>query len=151
MSRHERPRSKHSEKHSGFTLIEILAVIALLGIIGSVAVVKYMSYVKNATIETAGLKLKELGKVVEVYYFQKKAYPETLEELAEPQEENVDPLIKKSALFDPWKNEVQYSVTEGDEHPFSLISFGPDGQEGTEDDINYWELEELTPEEEEIK
>ena len=139
---------RRNRKRAGFTLIEILAVIAILGIIGSVAVVKYMSYMKGAAIDSAELKIRKIGEVLEAHYFQNKKYPETLEELVEPEEEDKEAVLKKSALYDPWDNPFQYSVSEGQEHPFELISFGPDGQEGTEDDINYWEMEEKDPEEE---
>ncbi len=140
-----------NRKRSGFTLIEILAVIAIIGIIGSVAVVKYMSYMKGAAIDSAELKIRKIAEVLEAHYFQNKKYPETLEELVEPEEEGKDAVLKKSALYDPWDNPIQYSLSEGQEHPFELISFGPDGQEGSEDDINYWEMEERDPEEEEAK
>ena len=124
-------------KRRGFTLIEILVVIAILGIIGSVAVVKYMSYLKEATINTAEMKLKEVGKTIEIYYSQNFKYPETLDELITPEEEGKTGVLKRSAIFDPWKNEIQYTSNEGGDPPFDLLSFGPDGQEGSEDDIDY--------------
>lgn len=38
---------------------------------------------------------------------------------------------------DPWKNEYRYRCfPEGSPHPFELISNGPDGIEGTKDDLS---------------
>jgi len=130
----------------GFTLIEILVVIAILGILGTVAVVKYMAYLKEAAVHTAEMKLREIGKTLEIYYAQHFTYPETLEELAYPTDEKQEAVLKPSALIDPWKNPIHYAPNQGGDPPFELSSFGPDGLEGTEDDIDYHSLEE-TPEE----
>ena len=140
-----------SRRHGrrGFTLIEILVVIAILGLLGSVAVVKYMSYLEDAAVKTTGEKLRELKKVLEVYYSQNMKYPEELNLLVEPEDETKEGVLNKSGLYDAWKQEIQYAVTENDEHPFELYSFGPDRQDGTDDDINIWELEEVDPAEEE--
>lgn len=125
----------------GFTLIEILAVIAILGIVGTVAVVKYMAYVKSASVKTAEVKIREAAKTIEIYYYQNQRFPETLDELVTPEDETKEGVLKRSALFDPWKNELQYEINEGGDPPFDLISFGPDGMEGTDDDIRYSALE----------
>ena len=134
-------------RHAGFTLIEILVVIAILGIIGSVAVVKYMAYMKNAAISTAELKLREVGKAIQFYNLQNHRYPETLEELVTPLEEGQDSVLSRGALVDPWKNPIQYTLNEGGDPPFDLISPGPDGQEGTDDDIDFNLLDELEEDE----
>ncbi len=138
---------KARSRRRGFTLIEILVVIAILAIIGSVAAVKYMAYLKDAAVKTAGIKIRELEKTIELYYSQNQRYPETLDELVTPEEEGKQSVLKQSGLLDPWKHLITYEVTEGMEPPFELISFGPDGREGTEDDISLSALEALAEEE----
>ena len=135
-------KTRANEKRGAFTLIEILVVIAILGLLGSFAVLKYMSYLKKAAVKTAEMKLREVGKALEIYYAQNMKYPETLDELVNPEEEGKEGVLKPSALLDPWKNEIQYTLHEGEDPPFTLISLGPDGQEGTDDDIDYATLEE---------
>ncbi|MBN1421392.1 MAG: type II secretion system protein GspG [Planctomycetes bacterium] len=132
---------------AGFTLLEVLVVIAILAIIASVAVVKYMAYLKDASVKTAEMRLREVGKTLEIYYSNNFQYPETLEELVAPQEEGKSSVLKASALVDPWKNPIEYVVREGEEPPFDLISYGPDGREGTEDDISYATIEAMEEEE----
>ena len=133
---------KRNARRQGFTLIEILVVLAILGIVGTVGVVKYMAYLKDAAVDTAEVKLREVGKTLEIYYSQNFTYPETLEELVAPEEEGKEAVLKASALVDPWKNEIQYTPNQGEDPPFDLISAGPDGMEGTEDDIDYHLLDE---------
>jgi general secretion pathway protein G len=128
----------------GFTLIEILVVIAILAVIGSVAVVKYMAYLRDASVDTARMKLREVGKTIEIYYSRNLKYPETIEELVTPREEGKMSVLKAGALLDPWKNPIQYVLVANPapgDTPFDLVSFGPDGREGTEDDIRYSTLE----------
>jgi general secretion pathway protein G len=134
-------------RRRGFTLIEILVVIAILAVIGSVAAVKYMAYLKDAAVKTAGIKLRELEKTVELYYSQHQKYPETLDELVTPQEVGAQSVLKKSGTLDPWKSPILYEVTAGQEPPFELTSFGPDGRQGTEDDITLSMLEAQAEEE----
>jgi general secretion pathway protein G len=45
----------------------------------------------------------------------------------------------KKLPVDPWGNELKYAVNAGaaDSQPFKLWSVGPDGQDGTDDDIIY--------------
>ncbi len=132
---------RHRRRMAGFTLIEILVVIAILAVIGSVAVVKYMAYLKDASVKTAELRLREVAKTLEIYYSQNMKYPETLDELVTPQDTTKQGVLKASALVDPWKNPIEYTPAEGQEPPFELVSYGPDGREGTEDDIRYSILE----------
>ena len=139
---------RRSSRRRGFTLLEILVVIAILGLLASVAVVKYMAYLEDAAVDTAKAKLREVRTALQAHYMRHQAYPEELLLLVEPEDEEEDGVLSRSALYDPWKNELIYSVTEGEEHPFQLISMGPDKQEGTEDDIDAWALDEETPEEE---
>ena len=82
-------------RRRGFTLIEILVVIAILAVIGSVAAVKYMAYLKDANIKTAGIKIRELEKTIELFYSQHQRYPETLEELVTPVEEGHQSVLKR--------------------------------------------------------
>ncbi len=134
-------------RRGGFTLIEILVVIAILAVLGSVAAVKYMSYLKDSAVKMAGFQLRELEKTIESYYAQNQKYPETLEELVTPLEAGKQGVLKRSGTLDPWKGPILYEATPGQEPPFELTSFGPDGRQGTEDDITLSMLEAQAEEE----
>ena len=57
-------------------------------------------------------------------------YPSQLSELQEGDDDN--PPLLDGGIEDPWGNEIKY---EKKGKRIYLTSFGPDGEDGTEDDI----------------
>ena len=115
----------------GFTLIEILVVVAIIGMLGAVAVPAYMNYLADARITTTRSLIKNIEDACQMYNMKHGGkYPSQLSELLEGDDDN-PPLID-GGLEDPWGNEIKY---EKRGKRIYLTSFGPDGEEGTEDDI----------------
>jgi general secretion pathway protein G len=139
-------RCKRKPADGAFTLIEILVVIAIIGILGSVAVVKYMSYLSSAKIKLAKTQVLEVGGAIEKYPLIAQKYPESFDEMVNPQDGNASYLSKTPV--DPWGNQLQYEVADDPNHPFSLKSYGPDGEDGTDDDLDYWAIQEESAESE---
>ncbi len=56
-----------------------------------------------------------------------------------PQPRSYKSLLREQALFDPWGNPYQYR-RPGKHNPdtYDIYSLGPDGKEGTPDDIGNW-------------
>lgn len=68
--------------------------------------------------------------------------PTTLRDLAVKPDQTTGPwrrLIEESALKDPWGNDYRYR-NPGTHNPtgYDIFSVGPDGKEGTADDIGNW-------------
>ena len=120
----------------GFTLIEILVVVAIIGMLGAVAVPAYMNYLADARVATTRSLIANVDVAVKSYNMKHGKYPESLEVLQEPQEDGGDPWLEGEAV-DPWGNELKYEK-QGKQRP-KITSFGPDGEEGTEDDITNYE------------
>ncbi len=51
------------------------------------------------------------------------------------------PFLTRRSFNDPWGYEYRYRIPASRGINFDLFSVGPDGQEGTEDDIGNWEEE----------
>jgi len=127
-------------RQRGMTLLEIMIVIAILGLLASVIVVAVMNQFDNAKIGTAKLKLSELEKALQLYSVQVGEYPsqsEGLRSLLSPPDGSKPFLKEKNVPKDPWGAEYLYfnPARNGGANPYEVVSKGPDGQEGTEDDI----------------
>jgi general secretion pathway protein G len=115
----------------GFTLIEILVVVAIIGMLGAVAVPAYMNYLADARITTTRSLIKSIEEACRMYSIKHGGkYPKQLSELQEGDDDN--PPLLDGDITDPWGNEIKY---EPKSKVIYLTSFGPDGEEGTEDDI----------------
>ena len=134
MNKHE-SRTAREALRQGFTLIEILVVVAIIGMLGAVAVPAYMNYLADARIATARALIGNVDIAVKTYNMKYGKYPESLELLTQEQADGSDPLLEGDPV-DPWGNELVYQKN-GKKRP-KIISYGPDGQEGGDDDItNY--------------
>lgn len=119
------------EARQGFTLIEILVVVAIIGMLGAVAVPAYMNYLADARITTTRALIKSIEDACQMYNMKHGGkYPSQLSELQEGDDDN--PPLLDGGLEDPWGNEIKY---EKKGKRIYLTSFGPDGEEGTEDDL----------------
>lgn len=129
-------RTAREALRQGFTLIEILVVVAIIGMLGAVAVPAYMNYLADARIATTRSLIANVDVAVKSYNMKHGKYPDSLEVLQEPQEDGGDPWLEGEAV-DPWGNELKYEK-QGKKRP-KITSAGPDGEEGTEDDITNYE------------
>lgn len=126
-------RSKLRPAESGFTLVEIMVVIVILGLLATMVATNVLVASDDAKIGKAQTDLKTIQGAAEMFYAKKGRPPDTVEELAEKDERGNSFL--KELSDDPWGN--AYVLRPGDRpREFEIISFGPDGSEGTEDDIS---------------
>ena len=129
-------RTAREALRQGFTLIEILVVVAIIGMLGAVAVPAYMSYLKDARIETTRALIKNVELAAQSYNMKFGKYPDSLDVLKEPKEEGDDPWLDGETV-DPWGNDLIYEKQDKKRRP-RITSWGPDGEEGGDDDItNY--------------
>ena len=140
-----------TRRRSGFTLIEVLLVIAILVVLGTVSVVAYSRIQSGANQKSAKLLVDRTVDAVQLYQTQMNRLPETEDGLAAlttpPEEEDLaekwrsggGPFLEGGTIpKDPWGNEIQYEKQEAEALTgpgFRVWSYGPDGQDGTEDDI----------------
>ncbi|EDP74453.1 general secretion pathway protein G [Hydrogenivirga sp. 128-5-R1-1] len=142
----KRLEEKYQNKNRGFTLIEVLVVLIILGLIAALVVPRITGRVDEAKIETTKIQLKAIKDALEQYKLDNGRYPTTeqgLKALVEkPTTPPIPPRWKKymdKVPRDGWDREFIY-LSPGVKHPYELRSKGPDGEEGTEDDIDVWEL-----------
>lgn len=117
----------------GFTLVELLVVVAILGILATIAVPMVTGHIEKTNRTKASMDVKAFDQAVDTYAAMKNKgrLPDSLDVLFEGD----DPVMKgdKEQLTDPWGG--TYALKKVSKKKFYVYSPGPDGQEGTDDDI----------------
>lgn len=143
MFRHRRP----SALRRAFTLFEILAVIALIALVMGLVVGNLDGIMGTGKAKLAKTAVQNsFSSPLLAYKTAVGDYPSTEEGLAillkvAPDKGITIPLIEnKDKLLDPWNHPYRYRFP-GVKRPYGydLWSDGPDGKEGTADDIGNWD------------
>ncbi len=118
---------------SGFTLIEILVAVAIIGILGTVATMSITSNLEKAKGTAAKEAVGNIKAAVVNYNLQNKKWPSDLTALITAKGDE-DPVLEggEGALEDPWGTEYKM---ERSGKRIAIISAGPDGEFGTDDDV----------------
>jgi len=147
-----RQRLNRLRDKRGFTLIEILVVVVILGILAGIVVPRLLDEPEKARRTKASVQIKSLEESVALFKLDNGFYPSTeqgLQALVEkPVNGRIPPRWREGGYIkkvpkDPWNNEYVY-LSPGIHGDFDIISYGPDGEPGGEDDnadINSWEIE----------
>jgi general secretion pathway protein G len=117
----------------GFTLVEIMVVVVIVGLLAAFAGPRIWSMLGFGQQSIAETKCKEYYDQATFWRTVNKKFPDSLEEMEAPLRPG-DAVNFIELVEDPWGN--QYVLLK-DGKSIRVSSFGPDGQEGTEDDIVY--------------
>lgn len=128
-----------------FTLIEILVVVVILAILAAVVVPNVISRIKDAKISAAIADIKAFDNAIDQYKLDMGTVPPSLDALITPPNPRGKwngPYLKNidHIPLDPWGNPYIYKVPGSNGREYDLYSAGPDGQPGTSDDIQDWNL-----------
>lgn len=130
---------------AGFTLIELLLVLVILTVLAAVVVPKFTRRSEQARITAARTDIANLEVALDAFEIDTGRFPDNQEALGALVEEPSDlqdwrgPYIKRGVPKDPWGNLYVYKYPgDHNEDGYDLYSFGPDGQSGSEDDIDNW-------------
>lgn len=143
---------KMRRARAGFTLIEVMIVIAIVLALTGLVGVAVFSRKDEAKIDLAKVELNTLKKAMQGFRLDFDRWPKDEEGIdvlwdkskLDPEEEPTKwkgPYTTEPMPNDKWNNPWQYrqvSEHSSDETKYDLWSFGPDKQEGTEDDITSW-------------
>jgi general secretion pathway protein G len=135
----------------GMSLVEILIALTLLGVAGTFVVSSVFDNLREGEIQSTKIQIQKLGDILRDYRRKCGAYPTS--------EQGLDALVnapttgKECKRYppngfiengkiprDPWDNEFEYESTG---KKYTIISYGPDGEEGGEGvdaDINSQDL-----------
>ena len=141
-------RKRQLPHRGGFTLLEVMLVLLILVTIVSLSVGVIRGQRERANVRAAFTYVKTLEHAVKLYDDNVGRPPTTDQGLMALVAVPTDlpnpaawagPYIEDTATSrDPWGNDYQYASPGRTGRPFDIWSYGPDGIDGTEDDIGSW-------------
>ena len=137
-----------STRQAGMSLIEIIIVIALIGTLMTFMVSNLIGQSEEAKKDQTKLGMGVISQSLQMFRIHNNRYPTTDQGLNAMLNNPGDskswrgPYIEANKLKDPWGADFSY---DSDGRAYKIISAGPDGQMGNEDDITYPDAAEAKP------
>jgi general secretion pathway protein G len=137
------PLAVHKNQLSrAFTLVEMLLVVTIIGILAALVIPKIMGRSEQARMTAAHADINGgIKSALDAFEVDNGFYPKSLQDLVQ-QPSNAKnwhgPYLDKIPM-DPWgDNYIYYYPGKHNQTSYDLLSVGPDGKEGTDDDIGNW-------------
>jgi len=135
-------RPNINKSRLGFTLTEIMLVVVIIGILAALVIPRIAGSSERARVTATVTDINGgIKAAIGNYEVDNGFYPKTLQDLLQ-QPGNAKnwhgPYLDKPPV-DQWNNPYIYYFP-GKHNPtsYDLLSAGPDGKEGTDDDIGNW-------------
>lgn len=134
-----------ARRRRGFTLVELLLVLVILGTLAAIVVPKFAGRTEQARVTAAQAQIANFGVVLDAFEVDNGYYPKGKDGLDDlivrPRDAQNwrGPYLKGEIPKDPWGNEYVYECPgKYNEDSYDLMSAGPDGRAGGDDDITNW-------------
>ncbi|AEP31564.1 general secretion pathway protein G [Glaciecola nitratireducens FR1064] len=150
LSKRKHAMANSKAKQFGFSLIEIMVVLFIIGMMAAFVAPQIFENQGTAQIKKAAVDIQTLEGQLEMYKLRTNRFPTTEQGLeALVTMPTIDPIPRnypnegfiKRLPLDPWGNPYQL-LSPGEIDSIDIYSFGPDMEEGTDDDIGTWNINE---------
>lgn len=121
----------------GFSLLEIMLVLVLIGLLTAGVAVSLSGTGTRAKIRITETRMASIKSALQQYHMEYSAFPPALETLQTIRPPMLD---EDTKISDGWDRAFFYGTPGLNARDYDLISYGPDGQAGTDDDINIWNI-----------
>lgn len=133
-------------RRAAFTLVEMLLVLVILAVLAAIVIPKMSGRSQQAKITAAHSQISSMEMALDSFEVDTGFYPQGAAGLNSLVDEPSNtpnwkgPYLKKGIPADPWGNSYVYTFP-GKNNPkgYDLMSPGPDGSAGTDDDITNWD------------
>lgn len=134
-------RQNRRHRRHGFTLVEMLLVLTILAILAAIVYPKVMGRGQDARIKAAITQISSFGTTLDMFEVDNGHYPKSLNDLVvQPRDaQNWHQYLDKIP-DDPWGHPYVYTYPGKHRvNSYDLMSVGPDGRAGGDDDIVNWQ------------
>ena len=136
-------RKRKKAVRKGFTMVELMAVLIILGLLATVLVRNFMGQTDRARVIITKANLKILHSAISQFKMETGRFPTEDEGLIALIEQPSDVETWEPGGYletteinkDGWGNEFIFELYPESGKQFVIRSSGPDGEEGTEDDL----------------
>jgi general secretion pathway protein G len=126
-----------------FTLVEMLLVVTIIGILAALVIPKIIGRGEQARVtSTTADVMGGISSALNLYEVDNGVFPKSLQDLIQQPGDARNwhgPYLGKLPV-DVWQHPyIYYYPGKQNQNSFDLLSIGPDGKEGTDDDIGNWQ------------
>jgi general secretion pathway protein G len=137
-----------SLRAQAFTLVEMLLVLVILAVLAAIVIPKFSGRSQQAKETAAKSQISSIELALDAFEVDTGFYPQGnagLDSLVNEPSGATNwkgPYLKKGVPLDPWGNAYVYTYP-GRNNPkgYDLMSVGPDGRVGGDDDITNWDAQ----------
>jgi len=130
-----KPNARTRTHARGFSLLELSLVIAIMGILMAVAAYNLIGGADDAKVSATKMSMQMIKSALQQYQVQNNTFPPSLSAL-------IPGKLSSGSDLDAWDRTFYYDPRGKPDAPkeegFTLLSKGPDGVAGTEDDMDIW-------------
>ena len=130
-------------RRQAFTLVEMLLVLVILAVLAAIVIPKMSGRSQQAKVTAADTQIRGFETALDMFEADTGFYPKSLDALInEPSGARgwKGPYLKQGIPLDSWGNPYTYSYPgKNNAKGCDIISMGPDGQAGGDDDLNNWD------------
>jgi general secretion pathway protein G len=128
-----------------FTLVEMLLVLVILGVLAAIVYPKVAGRGEQARVTSTQTQISAFKTALDAFEVDNGYYPKGRNGLGDLVQKPRDAVNWRGPYLDslpkdPWGNDYIYECP-GKHNPssFDIMSMGPDGRSGDEDDIGNWQ------------